>query len=70
MRVARGQDGMVHVDGDRTRSAGRGVYLCPDEACIALAERRQALRRSLRVEVPAHCYDELRCLAVQRRAEE
>ena len=70
MRVARGQDGAVHVDGDRKRTAGRGAYLCPDEACIALAERRQALRRTLHAEVPAHCYEELRRIAVQRRAAE
>jgi predicted RNA-binding protein YlxR (DUF448 family) len=36
--------GSARVD-PRGRLPGRGVYLCRDEACVALAERRRALGR-------------------------
>jgi uncharacterized protein len=35
------------------RAAGRGAYLCRDEACWTLARKRRALDRALRVTVDA-----------------
>jgi len=36
----------------RGRMPGRGAHLHPDPECLALAERRRALGRALRVEGP------------------
>ena len=36
----------------RARAAGRGAWLHPDPACLALAERRRALPRAPRVPAP------------------
>ncbi len=34
------------------KAAGRGAYLCPDAACVALALKKSALERALRASVP------------------
>ena len=34
------------------RAKGRGVYLCQDAECIEKAEKRRALQRSFRTELP------------------
>jgi len=39
---------MVLIDG-RQREPGRGAYLHPTESCLALAVRRRAVGRALRV---------------------
>jgi hypothetical protein len=51
MRVVRRPDGRVELD-PRGRLPGRGAYLCVDGACWALALRRSAIERALRVAVP------------------
>jgi predicted RNA-binding protein YlxR (DUF448 family) len=47
LRVARG-DGRVDVD-PSGQGPGRGAYVCPDPACVALAVRKGTLARVLRV---------------------
>lgn len=59
VRMARGTDGTVHVDPEGKRSMGRGVYLCPNPACLALAEKRQLLRRALKGEVTPQCVEDI-----------
>jgi predicted RNA-binding protein YlxR (DUF448 family) len=38
---------------------GRSAYLCPQISCLADAQKRKRLERSLRTQVPAHVYDAL-----------
>ncbi len=45
------RDGAVLPDPGR-RLPGRGAHLHPDTACLALAERRRAFPRALRVTGP------------------
>jgi predicted RNA-binding protein YlxR (DUF448 family) len=68
VRVARGEQRTLQVDQGTARAAGRGAYLCPDEQCIALARRRQVLRRALHCEAPAVIYDEIVREVARRRA--
>jgi predicted RNA-binding protein YlxR (DUF448 family) len=63
MRVARSPEGDVVVDVGRTRTPGRGVYLCRALRCVELAVKRQTLRRALGVEIAAPIYEQLRVLA-------
>lgn len=58
IRIIRTPEGTIRLD--RTgRGQGRGVYLCPDPACLEKAKKRHALSRSLGVSVPASVYEEL-----------
>jgi predicted RNA-binding protein YlxR (DUF448 family) len=55
LRVVAGPSGAGHPvlpDPDR-RAAGRGAWVHPDPDCVALAERRRAYGRALRVPGPA-----------------
>ena len=48
--VAVGSEGVFVIEPDPARiRPGRGAHLHPDPACLALAERRRALGRALRV---------------------
>ena len=38
---------------------GRSAYLCPQISCLADAQKRKRLERSLRTQVPAYIYDTL-----------
>jgi predicted RNA-binding protein YlxR (DUF448 family) len=60
LRIARRPDGTVAIDGTGARGPGRGAYLCRRAACVAQAEKRRALSRALRGDVPAAIYEELR----------
>jgi len=42
-------DGALTVDPTR-KAAGRGVYLCRNASCMAMARKKKALQRSLRAE--------------------
>ena len=51
IRVVRTPEGGVELD--RTGKAnGRGVYLCPDVACLQKARKAKRLERSLEVSIP------------------
>ena len=59
IRIVRDKDGAVSVD--RTgRMAGRGAYLCDNEACLQKAIKTKALERSLEVSISAEVYETLR----------
>ena len=38
---------------------GRSAYLCPNESCLAMAQKKNRLGRSLRASVPDHLYETL-----------
>ena len=54
---------IVRVFPDRTvqldEGAGRSAYLCPQESCLRLAQKKKALGRSLRVAVSPEIYQTL-----------
>jgi len=52
-------EGRVRVDVAAT-APGRGAYLCRTETCRALAERRRALERAIRVTMTADDWGRLR----------
>jgi uncharacterized protein len=58
LRVVRAPDGTVTLD-ETGRRAGRGAYVCRDEACIAGATGRGLLARALVSPVPAAVASEL-----------
>ena len=59
LRVVKDKTGTVDID-PTGKAAGRGAYVCADEACIALAEKKRCLSRSFRQQVDDGIYDELR----------
>ncbi|MCH4005930.1 MAG: YlxR family protein [Eubacterium sp.] len=59
------RDGALTVD-KTGKAPGRGVYLCRQESCIAMAEKRNGLQRALKTgftkEQTAKVYEEVRSL--------
>lgn len=51
LRLRRGDDG-VELDSPHSRGHGRGAYVCAKMECWAVARRRGAVSRALKVPVP------------------
>lgn len=51
LRVVRRPDGSVLID-ESGRVAGRGAYVCRDDACMTKAIERGALARALETTIP------------------
>jgi predicted RNA-binding protein YlxR (DUF448 family) len=58
LRVVRTPEARVAID-DTGRVAGRGAYVCRDEACITRAIERGALARALETTIPPELREEL-----------
>ncbi|MCW3096645.1 MAG: putative nucleic-acid-binding protein implicated in transcription termination [Chthonomonadaceae bacterium] len=66
MRVVRLGDGSVSYD-PKGKISGRGAYVCARTECVALAQKRKQLERSLKVSgIPAAFYEELGAYATTR----
>ena len=59
IRVVRDPQGQVSLD-FTGRKAGRGAYICPQEACLNKAIKTKALERSLEVSIDATLYEAMR----------
>lgn len=59
IRVVRDPQGQVSLD-FTGRKAGRGAYICPQEACLNKAIKTKALERSLEVSIDAALYEAMR----------
>ena len=42
------------------KKAGRGAYICPEQACLEKAAKSKGLERSFKCAVPKDVYDSLR----------
>ena len=62
IRIA-GYEGKVSLD-KTGKAKGRGVYLCPEDACLKLAIKKKAISRALKMEIASEelerLYEELR----------
>ena len=68
MRIVRQMDGSVLYD-SKGKISGRGAYVCARPECVALAQKRKQLERSLKVSgIPTVFYEELIVHAAQRAA--
>ncbi len=59
LRVVRDSEGIVHFD-PTGKANGRGAYVCANESCISLAEKKHSLGRSLKATPEASLFEELR----------
>ena len=57
-RIIRTPEGQVVLDGSG-RMNGRGVYICPDRACLDKVRKSRALSRSLKADIPDQVYEKL-----------
>jgi len=46
----------IDIDQDKP---GRGAYVCPNRACVHMAEKKRGLSASFRCEVPRSLYQEI-----------
>ncbi|MFC7442773.1 RNase P modulator RnpM [Laceyella putida] len=59
IRIVRTPENDIVIDPTGKKS-GRGAYLCAKLEYIDLAQKKKALDRALKVQVPTEIYDELR----------
>lgn len=58
IRIIRTPDEEIQIDFTGKKN-GRGAYICNSVECLKLAQKRKALDRSLKTEIPAAVYEEL-----------
>ncbi len=58
IRIIRTPDDEIQVDFTGKKN-GRGAYICNSVDCLRLAQKRNALSRSLKTEIPVEVYEEL-----------
>jgi len=66
VRIVRTPEGQVAVDPTGKR-AGRGAYICPEEACLGRAVKSKALERALAVPIEAEVLVDLTVQIRQRK---
>jgi uncharacterized protein len=59
IRIVRTPENEIVIDPTGKKS-GRGAYLCAKPEYIDLAQKKKALDRALKTQVPAELYDQLR----------
>lgn len=59
VRIVRTPENEIIIDPTGKKS-GRGAYLCAKLEYIDLAQKKKALDRALKVQVPSEIYDQLR----------
>lgn len=58
VRIVKDPEGAISLD--RTgKKAGRGAYLCPDEACLAVAKKARRLEKAFSCQIPDAVYTQL-----------
>ena len=62
IRIVRTNDGKAIIDSTK-KADGRGAYVCPDERCIAMAQKKNWFNRNLKCEVDKQIYSDLKNLA-------
>lgn len=55
VRVVKNAAGEISMD-PVGKKPGRGAYLCPNPACLALARKKKALERGLETAIPDEIY--------------
>lgn len=58
VRVVRTPEGKVVLD-QTGKQNGRGVYLCPQNACLLKAKKMKRLERNLDCAIPAEVWEKL-----------
>jgi len=58
VRVVRTPEGSIILD-ETGKANGRGVYLCPNKACLQKARKAKRLERNLDMQIPDEIYAEL-----------
>ena len=59
LRVIRNAQGEVFID-VKGKAAGRGAYLCDQEACVSKLCRQKLLNRTFSADIPAEIYERIR----------
>ncbi|MBR5539974.1 MAG: YlxR family protein [Clostridia bacterium] len=58
VRIVKDPEGAISLD--RTgKKAGRGAYICPDEACLAAARKARRLEKAFSCQIPDAVYTQL-----------
>lgn len=55
-RIVKNADGEIYADFSG-KAAGRGAYICNDEACVKKLQDKKLLHKAFSADVPAVVYD-------------
>lgn len=58
IRIVCNKEGEIRID-ETGKAQGRGVYLCLNSDCFALAKKKKAIARNLEREIPEEKLEEL-----------
>lgn len=58
IRIVKCKDGEIFVD-FTGKAHGRGAYICPDENCLKVAQKRKSLNRAFQQQIPDEIYEKL-----------
>ena len=59
VRVVRSPQGEISLD-TTGKKPGRGVYVCPNAACLAKAQKAKRLERALETQIPPEVFESIR----------
>lgn len=58
VRIVKDPEGAISLD-CTGKKAGRGAYICPDEACLAAARKARRLEKAFSCQIPDAVYTQL-----------
>lgn len=61
IRVVKTKDNKVLID-ESKKMDGRGAYVCKNEQCIKLIEKKKTLNRAFKMNLDQEVYDKLKAL--------
>lgn len=61
IRIVKGKDGVIDIDLSY-KASGRGAYICKNEDCINLCEKKRALNRAFSSDIDSSIYDSIKRL--------
>jgi len=64
IRIVRAPNGEISIDRSTKPSPGRGAYLCKNEECLKLAQKKRQLEKVFKTKVPTEVYDKIESILI------
>ncbi len=58
IKFVKNKDGTVAIEKDK-KLDGRGAYICKTEECVKLCQKKRALNRVFKTEIPQNLYEDI-----------
>lgn len=67
IRIVKQKSGELSLD-PGGKAPGRGAYVCAEEECIKLAQKKSCLQRAFKMQIDGEIYEKLHKIAAERIA--